>query len=314
MSAQAAPNGIILFHYPQSPYGRRVRWYLALRGIAYAECIQPWILPRPDMEALGVHYRRSPVMAIGRDIYVDSRMILRKLEELFPPSAEHPALSTKETEGMAALMNKFVVDAGVFSKAVGIMRPDRAALQDPAWEELGGIYIRAKSGRSRRCVSYCGMGEEVVLADCSFEGVWAFDWIISDLEPPPEYFSEAIYPRVYGWRKRFKESVKAARTQAPKPVALKGQDAVQATLTADSSDQTPEVDLGDPLGLEQGTLVELYPTDGGGADPFKDQGRLWRLDKNEVAISVQAPSGEEVRIHAPRWHFRVKKASARSML
>ncbi|KAI7182669.1 hypothetical protein KC352_g23115 [Hortaea werneckii] len=305
MSAQAAPNGIILFHYPQSPYGRRVRWYLALRGIAYAECIQPWILPRPDMEALGVHYRRSPVMAIGRHIYVDSRMILRKLEELFPPSAEHPALSTKETEGMAALMNKFVVDAGVFSKAVGIMRPDRAALQDPAfvkdplrrWEKLGGIYIRANSGGSR-----------------SYEGVWAFDWIISDLEPPPEYFSEAIYPRVYDWRKRFKESVRAARTQAPTPVALKGQEAVQATLTADSSDQTPVVDLGDPLGLKEGTLVELYPTDGGGAGPFKDQGRLWRLDKNEVAISVQAPSGEEVRIHAPRWHFRVKKASATSML
>ncbi|KAI7541100.1 hypothetical protein KC331_g8780 [Hortaea werneckii] len=133
MAAQAAPNGIILFHYPQSPYGRRVRWYLALRGIAYAECIQPWILPRPDMEALGVRYRRSPVMAIGRDIYLDSRMILRKLEELFPSSTEHPALSSKETEGMAALLNKFVVDAGVFSKAVGIMRPDRAALQDPTF-------------------------------------------------------------------------------------------------------------------------------------------------------------------------------------
>ena len=85
------------------------------------------------MEALGVHYRRSPVMAIGRDIYLDSRLILRKLEELFPPSNEHPALSSKETEGMAALLNKFVVDAGVFSKAVGIMRPDRAALQDPAF-------------------------------------------------------------------------------------------------------------------------------------------------------------------------------------
>ena len=85
------------------------------------------------MEALGVHYRRSPVMAIGRDIYLDSRMILRKLEELFPPSTEHPALSSKETEGMAALLNKFVVDAGVFSKAVGIMRPDRAALQDPTF-------------------------------------------------------------------------------------------------------------------------------------------------------------------------------------
>ncbi|KAI7303365.1 hypothetical protein KC315_g15727 [Hortaea werneckii] len=275
-------------------------------------------------------------MAIGRDIYVDSRMILQKLEELFPPSTEHPALSSKATEGMAALMNKFVVDAGVFSKAVGIMRPDRAALQDPAfvkdrqsfigkgWSPTAAANARPENlAHVRQCFdiaeslfadgrSWVASTPGPSLAD--LEGVWAFDWIISDLEPPSEYFSEAIYPRVYDWRKRFKESVKAARMQAPKPIALKGQDAVQATLAADFSDQTPGVDLDDPLGLEEGRLVDVYPTDGGGSGPFKDQGRLWRLDKNEVAISVQAPSGEEVRIHAPRWHFRVKRASARSML
>ncbi|RMZ21106.1 hypothetical protein D0859_14884 [Hortaea werneckii] len=181
------------------------------------------------------------------------------------------------------------------STCSAVLRHSRKPLR--RWQKLGGIYTGAKSGGSR-----------------SYEGVWAFDWIISDLEPPSEYFSEAIYPRVYDWRKRFKESVKAARMQAPKPIALKGQDAVQATLAADFSDQTPGVDLDDPLGLEEGRLVDVYPTDGGGSGPFKDQGRLWRLDKNEVAISVQAPSGEEVRIHAPRWHFRVKRASARSML
>ncbi|RMY52428.1 hypothetical protein D0865_05801 [Hortaea werneckii] len=295
-------------------------------------------------------------MAIGRDIYLDSRMILRKLEELFPPSTEHPALSSKETEGMAALLNKFVVDAGVFSKAVGIMRPDRAALQDPTfvkdrqsfigkgWSPTAAANARPENiAHVRQCFDiaeslfadgrswvastpgpsladlegvyhFCGMREKSIFADCGCEGVWAFDWIISDLEPPPEYFSETIYPKVYDWRKRFKESVKAARIRAPKPVVLKGQDAVKATLTVDSSDQTPSVDLGDPLGLEEGRLVELYPTDGGGSAPFKDQGRLWRLDKNEVAISMQAPSGEEVRIHAPRWHFRVKKTPASSML
>ena len=33
-------NGIVLFHYSFSPYARRVSWYLALRGIDYAECVR----------------------------------------------------------------------------------------------------------------------------------------------------------------------------------------------------------------------------------------------------------------------------------
>lgn len=41
-------------------------------------------MPRPDLTALGVGYRRIPVVAIGRDIYHDTRLVLRKLEVLFP--------------------------------------------------------------------------------------------------------------------------------------------------------------------------------------------------------------------------------------
>ena len=50
-------------------------------------------------QALGVKYRRSPVMAIGREVYVDTRIMIAKLEELFPASAEHPRLSMPETTG-----------------------------------------------------------------------------------------------------------------------------------------------------------------------------------------------------------------------
>lgn len=35
----AAPNGIIHFQYPFSPYARRVIWYLQLRGIAHVNCV-----------------------------------------------------------------------------------------------------------------------------------------------------------------------------------------------------------------------------------------------------------------------------------
>lgn len=30
---------IVLYHYPYSPYARRVVWYLQLRGIPYSQCV-----------------------------------------------------------------------------------------------------------------------------------------------------------------------------------------------------------------------------------------------------------------------------------
>ena len=61
----ALHNDIVLFHYPFSPYARRITWYLNLRGIDFAQCLVPPYLPREDINALGVKYRRIPIMSIG---------------------------------------------------------------------------------------------------------------------------------------------------------------------------------------------------------------------------------------------------------
>lgn len=42
----APPNGIVLFTYPLSAFGRRVTYYLQLRGIAYAYCVGGLVLQR----------------------------------------------------------------------------------------------------------------------------------------------------------------------------------------------------------------------------------------------------------------------------
>jgi len=34
-----APNGIVLYNYGFSPFGKRVSGYLALRGLEYAVCV-----------------------------------------------------------------------------------------------------------------------------------------------------------------------------------------------------------------------------------------------------------------------------------
>jgi hypothetical protein len=39
------------------------------------------------LEALGVYYRKIPILAIGRDNYLDSQFIIEKLEIFFPEGA-----------------------------------------------------------------------------------------------------------------------------------------------------------------------------------------------------------------------------------
>ena len=140
-------------------------------------------------------------------------------------------------------------------------------------------------------------------------GVWAIDWIITGLSPPKEYFSEQIYPKTYDWQRRFMAEVESARAKAPKPVTLSGGDAVKAVLDADFSDN-PIVDPKDPVGLEAGTNVELYPIDSGGFT-HKDKGRLVKLTRDDVAIAVRSERAErEVHVHAPRWNFRVAEVES----
>nr|POF22334.1 hypothetical protein CFP56_36419 [Quercus suber] len=150
------------------------------------------------------------------------------------------------------------------------------------------------------------------LSFADLEGVWVFDWMISDLAPPKEYISPEIYPNVYGWRTRFMAAVRAAAARAAPPVTLKGDAAVQAVLRAGFTDGELTVDPADPLALAAGADVEVYPTDSGGTN-HRDRGELIKLTRNEVAVAVKAPSGEEVRVHAPRWKFRIQRAKPQKL-
>lgn len=38
----------------------------------------------------------------------------------------------------------------------------------------------------------------------------------------------------------------------------------------------------------------------------QDRGHLVKVTKDEVSIAVQAKTGEEMRLHAPRWQFRIR--------
>ena len=72
-------SGIILYHYPASPYAEKVRLmagYLAVPWQSVDVPIQP---PRETLALLAGGYRRIPVAQIGADVYCDTALISEQI-------------------------------------------------------------------------------------------------------------------------------------------------------------------------------------------------------------------------------------------
>jgi glutathione S-transferase len=140
MSNQQEP---ILFLWGLSAWASKVTAYFALRGIPYIHCEQPITQPRPDIAALGVNYRRIPLLSLGRDIYCDSLLILEKLEQQYPASGKYKSISTTDPKDRALekLLEKWT-DVVVFRSAAAVISTDLDLMKDPKFqkdrEELWG--------------------------------------------------------------------------------------------------------------------------------------------------------------------------------
>jgi len=81
-------------------------------------------LPRPELsETMGISYRRIPILAIGRDVYVDTSLIASTLERRYPASDGHGTLfpqrkgSGLSDTGMVKTLVMYYLDRAVFPLA-----------------------------------------------------------------------------------------------------------------------------------------------------------------------------------------------------
>ncbi|KAK4937322.1 hypothetical protein LTR10_022003 [Elasticomyces elasticus] len=84
---------VVLFGYDSSPFTQKVRLALRLKRIPYAFILVPSMMPRPILkDNFNLTYRKIPVLSVGRDIYIDTSLILEALEHHFPPSQGYGTL------------------------------------------------------------------------------------------------------------------------------------------------------------------------------------------------------------------------------
>ncbi|KAI9715070.1 MAG: hypothetical protein M1812_006188 [Candelaria pacifica] len=288
--------------------------------------LQPPTLPRPDLDALGVSYRRIPILSIGRDIYCDTRLILQKLEERFSDGALGATI--KDQKAVEKLLEKWTIDGGVFLRASQLIPTDMPLLKDPKFtqdrEEYTGRSWAKDNIEKMRPEAIAEMRdmfnflETTLLADgrewilktempslADIESIWPMHWLV-DLKGalPANIISAKQYPKVFAWIGRFKDAIATARSKGPKPGSLKGADAVKHVTIADFAEPEGKIDEIDPLGLKKGQNVRLHPIDTG----FKhvDQGRLVSLTMEEVVLeSFTKDDSSVIRLHFPRHGFRV---------
>lgn len=147
-------------------------------------------------------------------------------------------------------------------------------------------------------------GESPTMAD--LQAVWIFDWLAGmpgalDVDS----MGERAFPYIYALVKRWNTALKEAKTSAPKPVTMKGEQAIESVLRGPrTSDMV--VDPNDPLKLSKGDHIQLWPIDSGFG--HKDSGELVGLNEDEVVLSIKSENGTGVLLHVPRWGFRVVKA------
>lgn len=87
-------SDLVLHHYDGSPFSEKVRLILGFKGLAWKSVTVPVMLPKPDVVALTGGYRRTPFLQIGADIYCDTALMCRVIDQVAPQPPLYPVAAS----------------------------------------------------------------------------------------------------------------------------------------------------------------------------------------------------------------------------
>jgi len=300
---------LIFHHYDESPFSETIRLCFGHKGLAWRSVIQPQIMPKPHLVPLTGGYRKIPVLQIGADIFCDSQLIARALENRHPAKTLFPGGS----EGLC-FAAKFWADRLLFLAAVPVLFAKIAPAVPEAFIEdrkklMGGGDFRAMMAagplfadqlraHAQLLDAQLADGRPFLLGDgFSFADAAAYHpiWFLLGMPPTKNSFDE--FPNLVAWAARMRGIGHGDRSDMTPDEAIR--------IARDAKPATPITpDARDPNGLEPGMRVRVVPDDYG-FDPV--EGEIVALAIHEIAIRREAPEVGEVMVHFPRAGFRTTK-------
>ena len=306
---------LILHHYPQSPFAEKARLLLGFKGLSWRSVKISPVMPKPDLTALTGGYRKTPVLQIGADIYCDTALIARRLEQ-------EKALPAFFPEGQEMVTASFAswADSVVFQHAVslvfqpesiavrfGSLPPEaiKAFLADRAGLFSGGSATRLSAEQARHqwptIMARLEQQLEREQGDFLFGQPSIADFALAH----PLWFLKATpvtsplvdaYPAVSAWFGRVMGFGHGASSE------MTSQEALEVARTATPA-ALPDDQFDEPNGFEPGQQVTIAATDYG-VDPVA--GELLFAGAEELIVRREDERGGVVHVHVPRFGFRIE--------
>ena len=304
----ASPT-LILHQYDISPFSQKAQKMMGLKELSWQSVEMPMIAPKPDVEALTGGYRGTPVLQIGRDVFIDNWMIARALDEfdasgpainaqgglreaalyawgerLFTPLL-HAALAAYQSEWDADfLADRKRVFPDVDFDTLNVSDPDRRS-QVRAY--LGTV--EAQLGLDR---DFLGGAQ----ADSCDIHVWGMVWMIHSALPALMPIVET-FPRLTDWYERVSALGTGDREDVKIDVAWQSLKDGPARPLPDTPDQ-------EPLAPWVGEVVDIAA---GSADRGSASGRLLAVDHEQVVLGVEPIPGEAAQVWFPRFGYHLRQ-------
>lgn len=309
-------NHVILHQYAISPFSEKVRAILGYKKAAWSAVDIPMVMPKPDLVALTGGYRKTPVLQVGCDVYCDTPLIARLLDELFPePPLFHasqagvgvPAgrwfdrdlffavisqlfdpdavAASAEALGGSAAIAAFITDRTPMMKDAPVRMPRYEAGRTIIEQTLQQLEAQLQSSGPFLLGAVVGWTDF-----CAYHPFWSMRQnraLVSRLDP---------YPQVSAWLDR----IRAFGNGDATPLA--SSDALAVARSTEPRPQTPAESRLE--GLSIGDEVEVAAADYA-REP--SAGRLVCVAPDEVAIERTDERAGRVIVHFPRIGFRIKR-------
>ena len=304
----ASPT-LILHQYDISPFSQKAQKMMGLKELSWQSVEMPMIAPKPDVEALTGGYRGTPVLQIGRDVFIDNWMIARALDEF---DASGPAINAQGGLREAAL---YAWGERLFTP---LLHAALAAYQSE-WDadfladrkrvfpdvDFDTLDVSDPDRRSQ-VRAYLGTVEAQLGLDQDFLGgaqadscdihVWGMVWMIHSALPALMPIVET-FPRLTDWYERVSALGTGDREDVKMDVAWQSLKDGPARPLPDTPDQ-------EPLAPWVGEVVDIAA---GSADRGSASGRLLAVDHEQVVLGVEPISGEAAQVWFPRFGYHLRQ-------
>jgi glutathione S-transferase len=306
----------ILHHYPNSPFSEKIRLIFGAKKLTWKSVVIPTIMPKPDVLALTGGYRKTPILQIGADIYCDSALIAKKIDELAPTPSLYPTTHATSVLALSQWSDTFLFQVAVshvfkpanlahmfgnspetldaFTKDRAAMRANATTRRLSSLEAMAAMQtFLTEFEHQLGAGAKFAVGDVVSVADFS---IYHCLWFMRRAPSA----SKLIEPfgNVVSWMARIAAFGHGTEQE------FSSRDAVTIAREAKPLATAHPQDAGD---IRVGDPVEVLPTDYG-IDPTP--GTLVNCTLSEIAIRRIDARATDVVVHFPRMNYELRKAAS----